>query len=374
MLMRLDRETYLNHVLSQGSGQEIFVEMFGPLVGLEAEWRAQGASDAECALDAFDFCAVDYHSVADTALRGDRPEHVEHEDDESRVFVDRLGRRMKLIKHSASIPLPLDYPVKSMDDWLRIKHWLAYDDDRVDASCFRHIPALRDQGAIAVLDMPGGFDLPRQLMGEEEACVAFIAEPELIEDMLQTAGDMVCAVLDRLAERGPVDYLHVHEDFAGKSGPLIGPSMITTFFKPYYLRIWNRVQELGGRVFSIDTDGYVNPVIDALLDAGINQIYPMEPAAGMDIVSLRKKYGQRLIMKGGIDKHVLRKTKADIRRELEYKLQPDMLGGGVVFGLDHRIPNGTPIENYRYYVQTARELLGLPPAHHRPGSWQRMAF
>jgi hypothetical protein len=46
---------------------------------------------------------------------------------------------------------------------------------------------------------------------------------------------------------------------------------------------------------------------------------------------------------------------------------------GTAFGLDHRIPNGTPIENYRHYVKTAREILGLPPAD-KGGRWQRMAF
>ncbi len=42
-------------------------------------------------------------------------------------------------------------------------------------------------------------------------------------------------------------------------------------------------------------------------------------------------------MLGGIDKHVLRRSKEEIRRELEYKLQPLMQQGGMVFGLDHRI-------------------------------------
>ena len=49
-----------------------------------------------------------------------------------------------------------------------------------------------------------------------------------------------------------------------------------------------------------------------------------------------------------------------------------MLDGGVVFGLVHRISNVTPLENYRFYVQTAKELLGLP-RNGEPG-WQRMAF
>ncbi len=76
----------------------------------------------------------------------------------------------------------------------------------------------------------------------------------------------------------------------------------------------------------------------------------------MDIVHLRKEYGNRLAIKGGIDKHVLRQGKDAILKELEYKLQPLMRQGGMVFGLDHRIPSGTPLEAYRYYVKTAREI------------------
>ena len=103
-------------------------------------------------------------------------------------------------------------------------------------------------------------------------------------------------------------------------------------------------------------------------------MHPMEPAAGMDVVELRRQYGQRLAMLGGIDKHVLRRSKDDIRRELEYKLQPLMQQGGMVFALDHRIPNGTPLENYRYYVGLGREMLGLPPLDGSGSGWGRMAF
>jgi uroporphyrinogen-III decarboxylase len=103
----------------------------------------------------------------------------------------------------------------------------------------------------------------------------------------------------------------------------------------------------------------MNPVMDAFIECGVNVFYPCEPAAGMDIVALRKKYGKKFAMIGGIDKHVLRASKEEIRKELEYKLQPIMRGGGVCFALDHRIPNGTPLENYRYYVKTTREILGI---------------
>jgi len=113
-------------------------------------------------------------------------------------------------------------------------------------------------------------------------------------------------------------------------------------------------------------------VLDAFIDCGVNCFYPCEPAAGMDVVKLREKYGTKFCIKGGIDKHVLRRTPEEIRAELEYKMSGIMRGGGTVFALDHRIPNGVPIENYRYYVRTGREILGLPPVAEE--GWARMAF
>jgi len=372
--MRLHREEYLDHLLSRGGSREIFVELFGPLVGLEAEWRAQGATADELSLDAFDFDSVELAGLGRTGPRGDRPERLEAETAEYTIRVDSLGRRTKLIKSSASIALPLDFPVRDMDDWRAVRHWLADAPERTDDSDFEAARVRREHGALSIVHMPGGFDLPRQLMGDEQACLAFYDAPELIHDILKTAADMVCAVIHRAGKVCPVDYLAVHEDFAGKSGPLVGPEQIAEFVRPYYLRIWDEARAAGARVFSLDSDGHINPVIDALMAAGVNQLYPLEPAAGMDMVALRQKYGRALILKGGLDKHVLRQSKDAIRAELEYKLQPALRGGGAVFGLDHRIPNGTPLDHYRYYVRTARELLGLPPAEPRRGSWARMAF
>ncbi len=86
-------------------------------------------------------------------------------------------------------------------------------------------------------------------------------------------------------------------------------------------------------------------------------MYPIEPAAGMDMVRLREQYGQRLAVMGGIDKHVLRRSQEEITAELEYRIPPMVRTGGCVLGLDHRIPNGTPLANYRFYIRKAWEII-----------------
>ena len=89
---------------------------------------------------------------------------------------------------------------------------------------------------------------------------------------------------------------------------------------------------------------------------------------------LRKKYGHKIAFQGGIDKHVLRRTKEEIKAEVDYKMQECMMDGGIVYGLDHRIPNGTPLENYIYYVDYAREKLGLKDFRGTNSGFRKMAI
>jgi len=370
--MEILRDQYLDYMLGQNVERPLFVELFGPLVGLDAEWREQGASEAELDLTAFGFDYVRIHHLqVETGLMGGTDEILEENADHV-IRLDRYGRRTMLCKQTATLPLPMDHPVTDMDSWLKIKPRYAWSAERFSESWLEEALRARNDGALIVASMPGGFDEPRQLMGEEALCMAFYDEPEMIHDMLNTIGATVECMLDEISREVGVDLLSVHEDIAGKSGSLIGPSQISEFIKPYYRRNWDLLQTRGAKIFQQDSDGNMDAVLPAFLEAGLTCSYPMEPAAGMDIVEVRKKYGPSLAMLGGIDKHVLRQDRQAIRTELEYKLQPMMRTGGMVFGIDHRIPNGTPLENYRYYVKTAREILGLDPEG-VPG-WRRMAF
>ena len=368
-----NREQYIAHCKHEFTGREMFCELFGPLPMLEEEWRKQGATEKEIGMTAFDWDYVLTTALAGKtgAITGIQPVILE-DTPEMTLSIDHMGRHQKLFKKVASIPLPMEYPVKTMEDWLKIKHWYTFSEDRIDIERLKEQKILRDKGYLTILGIPGGFDEPRQLLGEEELCITYYEEPEMIHDMLDTITDTVIKVIEWVGSIVPIDNISVHEDLAGKSGPLVGPTQIEEFIAPYYQKVWDCARAYGAAIFGQDSDGNMNPVMDSFVNCGVNCFYPCEPAAGMDIVALRQKYGKRIAFKGGIDKHVLRKDKAAILAELEYKMSAPMLGGGTIFGLDHRIPNGVPIENYRYYVETGREILGLPKI--KGEGWGRMAF
>ena len=372
--MKWTREQYIDLMTFGGSERPMFSELFGPLIGLDKEWAAQGATEDEIKMRAFDW---DYVPVtgcgAITGLMGGYKPVILEDTKEYRIERDAIGRLTKLCKATATIPLPIEYPVTDMESWLKLKPFYMFDEKRILEDRLEAAINAQKNGALVMVPIPGGFDFPRELMGEENCCICYYDDPELMEDIINTALDTSLKVLDRVSDKITIDCLHVHEDMAGKSGPLIGPNLITDYIKPYYSKVWEMLSSKGTKLFSMDSDGNINPVIDAYMDCGINAMYPMEPASGMDIVEIRKKYGNRLAMKGGIDKHILRESKDAIRRELEYKLQP-MMREGMVFALDHRIPNGTPIENYRYYVDTAREILGIPKRRPDVMGWGPMAF
>ena len=264
---------------------------------------------------------------------------------------------MKLPKGIATIALPLNFPVKTMDDWLKIKPLYEFGEERFPAGWEERARRNIEADRVIIVRIPGGYDEPRELMGEVELSCAYYEKPELIHDILETIGDMAKEVLDRVSAAVKVNLLSVHEDMAGKSGPLAGPAQIDEFIAPYYRKVWDMLRDRGARLFDQDSDGNMNPVIQSFLDAGVNVMHPMEPAANMDIVKVRERYGTSLAFYGGIDKHVIRRSKEEITEELEYRIPPMVKSGGCVLALDHRIPNGTPLENYKFYMQKAWEIL-----------------
>jgi hypothetical protein len=352
------REEFLDYMTFRRNDRPLLTEIFGPIVGLKEQWLAQGASPEELSFEAFRYrCPAFAHLPVATGFVGGRPGEVIEDTQTHRIVRDQMGRTMKLAKGVATLPLPLDWPVRAMDDWLAVKPHYQFREDRLSADWRRAAREHLAAGHVIRVSIPGGYDEPRQLMGDEACCTACYDQPELLHDMMETFARTACAVLDRVTREATVDVLFVHEDMAGRSGPMWGPAQVREFAVPYYRRVWELAGDRGVRLFDQDSDGDMRPVIEPFLEAGVNCMHPLEPAAGMDIVEARRRYADRLAMYGGIDKHVLRQSKQAIREELEYKMPPLIATGGCMFGLDHRIPRDTPLENYRFYLDAAWEII-----------------
>lgn len=369
-----NREEFLEHLCFGTSKREMVVELFGPLPGTADNWRKQGASDSEVNLSAF---AWDRASIIGVPCNkgplNDLQETVISESDSERIVRDTFGRTTILPRKVATISLPQDFPMETPGEWDKVHIWFRPDESRLARPDLQQCRAQRNAGGIVRFGIWGAYDFLRQLMGDENACFAVLEDPDAVRTILEDIGDMQAACIEKTLQEVPIDILFVHEDFAGKSGPLVGPTVVREVFNPYYRRMWELVRKGGARIFDLDSDGFVDPVVDALLDGGITCLHPLEPTGGTDIVNLRKRYGKRLILRGGIDKFALCRGRTAIDAELEYRLDSCLLGGGTMFGLDHRIPGEVSIDAYRYYVGQLRKRLQLPPVEAEEPGWCRMA-
>jgi hypothetical protein len=123
-------------------------------------------------------------------------------------------------------------------------------------------------------------------------------------------------------------------------------------------------------VIYLDCDGNMDELIPLWLDAGINLFWPLEVAAGMDPLALRKQYGREIILAGGLDKRELMRDKESLRHEVMAKV-PTLAATGPYFpSPDHLVPIDMPFDNFCYYIELLREIrgdepLGISPDHQR---------
>jgi len=117
---------------------------------------------------------------------------------------------------------------------------------------------------------------------------------------------------------------------------------------PAYKRFSAFLREMRVKHIIVDTDGNCWNLIPLFLEGGITGLYPMEVAAGMDVVEVRKRYANLQIM-GGIDKRMLARGKKEIDEELEGKIPFMLKRGGYIPHVDHHVPPDVSLENFVYY-------------------------
>jgi uroporphyrinogen decarboxylase len=280
------------------------------------------------------------------------------ETDDIIVLRNLQGITLRTRRDGGSMPEFLDYPVKTPDDWDRLKA----ERLRIDVSA--RIPQnwdefrskIKETGeGVQVGHFPYGvFGAVRDLLGVEEMLVAFYTEPEMIRDMMNHLTSLWISLWERAASEVQIDHIHIWEDMSGKQGSLISPKMVEEFMMPCYDRIVDFARANGVRIVSVDTDGDCAELVPIFVRHGINMMFPFEVQAGNDILDYRRDYPELGIM-DGLDKRALAHGKAEIDAEIAKAVEMVKLGRYIP-GFDHLIPPDVPWDNFRYAAEEIKRL------------------
>jgi len=270
---------------------------------------------------------------------------------------DGIVRREFRAHGGRSMPQWLRFPVESRADWEAIRA-------RLDPDAPGRYPdwdAVRlkyaDRTYPLGMTVCGAYGSPRSFFGEQRLAYAYFDDPGLVSEMMEWWADFYVRLIVNVTSRfSGIDYLYLWEDMCFKTGPLISPAFVERFMMPGYERVIGQARSCGIDTFLLDTDGNAEALLDLFVAAGVNAFFPLEAAAGMDPISVRRRYGHRLAFWGGIDKRAVAAGREAMREEVMKKVPPLLKDGGFIPGLDHLVPPDTSYDDFRAFLDLVREL------------------
>ena len=261
-------------------------------------------------------------------------------------------------------PEELDHPIKSpiqtLDD---LKSYVPPDPDAPQR--LGKLPELvaRYKGKKAIFFRHrAAFMWSVFLNGFENLLENFLLEPELAHAVMDTVME-VSIPMARNAIRAGADAIVIADDYAGNDAPFFSVKVFKEFILPRLQRMVDAIHEEGGIAVK-HSDGNLWPLLDLIVDTGVDAINPLEPVAGMDIGEVKRRYGKRVCLIGNIDCGQLlpHGTQEDVEAAVRQCIQQAAPGGGHIIASSNSIHSSVKPENYVAMVNAARKYGAYPIA------------
>lgn len=326
-------------------------------------WYREGYPQGAAPAEYFGYEEFHYHSVGiDTFLIPPIVPAILEDHGEFVIRRDCFGATIKDFKDHTSMPQWLDYGIKEPADLEPLMERLEWNNGagRMPADWDARVKTIKESGLGCQVSIGSYYGILRSLMGVERMSTMLYDAPETIQRYNARYHDLIMRVLERAFRdlKGEIICGSGGEDFAYKTAPLLSPDMYREFIMPHHRATVDYCKSQGVDLFWFDSDGNYLSLMPDLLKAGINIFWPMECAAGMDPLTVRRRFGRAARMIGGIDKMEVAKGKEAIRREMSRKIPPLIEEGGYIPAIDHSVGADISLENYRCYVETLKEMYG----------------
>jgi uroporphyrinogen decarboxylase len=285
-----------------------------------------------------------------------RRDNVDFIDEEKGLFRDGWG----VIRAfgAESTPYPVEGPIKRPED---VRSYTPPDPETPEAiaGVAELVERYKGRKAITAICRDAFFNAS-YLRGQTTFLMDMIEHPKLVRELIDIALSYDMRVTERMVQAG-VDVVVLGDDYADKNGPMMSPRHFREFILPGLKRAVDNAHRAGAYVVK-HTDGNIMPLLDMIVEAGVDAINPLEPAAGMDIGYVKEHYGDRLALVGNIDcGALLSEAPADeVRRVTRETIRVAAPGGGYCLSSSNSIHSSVKPENFLAMVETLREYGDYP--------------
>jgi uroporphyrinogen decarboxylase len=258
-------------------------------------------------------------------------------------------------KGRTSTPELIDFTVSSPARWAELRPRMAYNDRRVDwAGARAGYERARAKGLFVYLSWGPGFTKVCNMVGPERCLMAMVEDPAWVKDMFMADAQVCAAVAEEVLGRGlDVDAGWVFDDLGYKHKGFFSPAQYRELLMPAHRLICD-VFRRRGKPMILHSCGYVTDFVPLFIEAGFDCLQPLEVKAGNDLLALKRQYGDRLALMGGIDARAMADPDpAVIEREIAAKVPTAKQGGGYLFHSDHSVPDDVSFQQFCRVMELA---------------------
>ena len=325
-----------------------------PWQGTIRRWHREGMPEG---VDWCDYFDVDKLGIIGIDISPRMPVKVLEETDRYYIATSPWGVTMKHFKEEDSTPEFLDFTITNEESWANAKRQMTLEDDRIPWQMLKeNYPQWRAEGRWIRGVFWFGFDVTHSwMMGTENMLIALLEEPELVEDMFATYLDRSEKLFARIWDAGyHFDEMFWYDDMGYKGTTFFSPAMYRNLLQPYHTRAVKWAHDRG--VYAqLHSCGDVHTLLPDIVATGVDALNPLEVKAGMDAVQIKKDWGDRLTLRGGINA-VLWNDTEKIMAEIDRKVPVLKENGGFIFSSDHSIPNNVSLENMKRIVEEVKRV------------------
>jgi uroporphyrinogen decarboxylase len=165
----------------------------------------------------------------------------------------------------------------------------------------------------------------------------------------------------KLIELG-CDILLAGDDVGIQDRMLISPALWREFVKPRYGRLFGEFKK-ANRDVKIATHicGYIEPIIDDLVEVGVDILNPVQPTA-MDPRRLKRRFGDKISFWGAVDDQRVLPfgSPKEVEQEVRLRLRQLGPGGGYILCSSHNVQPTTPLSNIQAFYRAAERYRSYP--------------
>ena len=143
--------------------------------------------------------------------------------------------------------------------------------------------------------------------GMEHALMTMLLNPEMFQVVIDRITDFYLKANELFYEstKGYLDAVLIGNDFGSQTGLMVDPDSLRQYVFPGTKKLIDQAKSYGLTVIH-HSCGSILPIIDDLIELGVDAIHPIQAlAADMDAVTLKEKFYGKVAFCGGVDAQYL---------------------------------------------------------------------